>query len=685
MKSNITNFEPTGTDKQATWTSDNGNGAFTNPLLYDEFSDPDLIRVGDDFYMTGTTMHAMPGLPVLHSRDLVNWEFLTYAFETLDFGPQYHLEGGEIYGQGIWAPCLRYHNGTFYIFSNVNGQGTQVFTAADPAGPWKHGKLAGGFHDLSVLFDDDGKVYAIWNYDEVKMVELEPDLSGPKPGTERVIIPEGSGMGEGHHFYKIDGRYYIVSADYGPVGRMQCARADRPEGPYETVVISARETMGTQLGRWTGGLGPGETMTLSQPGENDFGCIPLHQGGIVDLPNGDWWGFSMGDAKSLGRMTFLSPVTWHDGWPYFGLPGNLTRSPRTWIKPNTEYKQSPAATYERSDDFNEPALKTIWQWNHIPDNTKWSLTVKQGALRLHTLPAENFFAARNSLTQRAIGPLSIVTTTLDAGGLMPGDVAGLALLNKPYAWLGIAHTDAGFVLRCYDELNNKTLEAPLNSPRVNLRAICDFIQETAYFSYSTDGQTFLSIGDEIGMGYQLKTFQGVRYTLFAFNETQKEGGYAEFESFHVDEPLADRTNNIPLGKVITLANFADNKPVVIARGLLHWCWPNSKEARSAAARFLVLDRGNGRVALQAEDGSGFITVAGIGASADVRLMKDEAGDASLFQWQDMLCNQFMLLSLKTHRYVSRLTDTGEPYAADSPGARPDRKDGSVFVWSEVGG
>src|SRR5262245_31740552 len=146
----------------ATWTPDNGDGTYTNPLFYDEFSDPDLIRVGDDFYLTGTTMHSMPGLPILHSKDLVNWEFVSYAMNTLDLGSAFRLEDGKnIYGQGIWAPSFRHHDGTFYIFSNVNQQTTQLFTATNPAGPWQHRAMRRSLHDLSVLFDDDGKVYAI--------------------------------------------------------------------------------------------------------------------------------------------------------------------------------------------------------------------------------------------------------------------------------------------------------------------------------------------------------------------------------------------------------------------------------------------------------------------------------------------------------------------------------------------
>ena len=197
-----------------------------------------MIRVGDDYYLTGTTNHAMPGLPLLHSKDLVNWEFLCYVSDKLDFGPQYRLEEGkDIYGQGIWAPCIRYHNGKFYIFSNVNGQTTQLYTATNPKGPWTHLKMKKSLHDLSVLFDDDGKTYVVWGYDEIHLAELTDDLLDIKPGTERVIVQKGSGAGEGCHFYKINGRYYITNTNYDPLCYQVCLRADRPTGPYEVNVI----------------------------------------------------------------------------------------------------------------------------------------------------------------------------------------------------------------------------------------------------------------------------------------------------------------------------------------------------------------------------------------------------------------------------------------------------------------
>ena len=180
------------------WLADNGNGTYTNPLFYDEFSDPDMIRVGEDYYMTGTTMHAIPGLPVLHSKDLINWDFLGYACRRLDFGPEFRLEDGKsVYGQGIWAPSLRYHNGTFYIFTDINHHNTQLYTATNPAGPWTHREMKRSFHDLSVLFDDDGKVYVVWGYRDIQFAQLNEQLDDIVPGTGRTIIGKEAGMGEG--------------------------------------------------------------------------------------------------------------------------------------------------------------------------------------------------------------------------------------------------------------------------------------------------------------------------------------------------------------------------------------------------------------------------------------------------------------------------------------------------------
>jgi xylan 1,4-beta-xylosidase len=674
------------------WTADNGNGTYSNPLFFDEFSDPDIIRVGDDFYLAGTTMHAMPGLVVLHSKDLVNWEFLSYAFDTLGLGKEFNLEDDkEAYGQGIWAPCIRYHNGTFYIFTNVNNHGMQVYISKDPKGPWIHKPLNMEIYDISILFDDDEKIYAVYKYNEVHLVELKSYLSGIVEGSEHVIIPAGNNMGEGHHMYKIKDKYYIISANYSPTGRMQCARSDKPYGPYETTVISAEETFGFQRGWLTQNVGlgrpvpePGFKFVLTPPGDNYFGAVPLHQGGIVDLPNGDWWGFSMIDFMSVGRTTCLSPVTWQDGWPYFGIRGNLGRSPRTWVKPNVASTTTPHAPYQRSDDFSGQKLLPVWQWNHNPVNKKWELNKKRGSLRLFTMPAKDFLWAKNTLTQRVIGPISSATAILDASSLKPGDIAGLAYLNMPYASLGVIKNNDGFVLRFYDQYSNKTTDVKLASGKVSLRATGDYEKDITQFSYSTDGNSFTNIGDSVRLPYQLKTFQGSRYALFAYNTSGKDGGYADFDDFKLLEPLADRSQNIPTGKIITLTNLGINSLVLAnPHGMMHSTGQGSKEYNGPGCRFKVHDRGKGRVVLEALNGIEFLTVVGIGISGDVRLIKEES-EASLFQWQDLLHNQCMLLSLKTNRYIGLTPGTGEPYAADRPGTLPNRKDGTVLTWKVVG-
>lgn len=680
----------TALGQQKSWTADNGNGTYTNPLFYDEFSDPDLIRVKDTFYLVGTTMHCNPGFVVLESKDLVNWDFCSYAFDRIDIDdPRFRLENGEeAYGQGIWAPCIRYHDGKFYIFSNINGIGMQVYVSSNPKGPWKHYNMGGAIHDLSVLFDQ-GKIFAVYGYDEVHCIEIKPDFSGYVEGSDRCLIPRGSAMGEGHHAYKINGKYYIISADYAPMGRMMCARADKLEGPYETRVISCRETMGTEHSTWVmnmpmdGSMPEADKwkMEIRKPNADNMGCATLHQGGIVQLENGDWWGFSMLDFLAVGRTTCLSPVTWVDGWPYFGLINNLGRSPRTWIKPDISAKVTPHAPYIRSDNFDAGKLLPIWQWNHLPDDKQWSL--KRGKLRLNTMPAKDLYWAKNTLTQRGIGPVSIATVTLDASHLKEGDIAGLGLLNIPYEWVGVTVRNGKSILSYYDLGKDKTIESPLMKSEIYLRITGDFEHEWAQFSFSMDGVNFQNIGNKLVVPYQTKTFQGARYALFAFNQKERMGGYAEFDDFRVEEPLADRSRNIPLGKVGSFLNLSNHQRMQAhPRKMVYSVWKGGKEYNTTDCQFRVLDRGNGKVVLEAMNGTGYVTVTGLGLSGDLRLSPKETEDC-LFMWQDMLHGQCMLMSLKTNRYVGLDPASGELYAADWAGTSASRLSGTVFQWEEA--
>src|ERR1017187_66894 len=332
------------------WTADNGNGTYSNPLFYGEFEDPDMIRVGDHYYLVGTTMHMNPALEILHSKDLVNWELVGYCMERLDFGPAFRLEGGNIYGRGIWAPCIRYHQGTFYIFSNVNGMGLQVFRSKSIQGPWERNQLPGR-HDLSVLFDDDlDKIFIIQGGSAPYPIEeLAPGLKSFITDAPKRTLPEK--MGEGHHLYKIKGKYVDVSAiPGGPVDQM-VAVADSIDGPWKVTRMVQGESLGVTQA------------TPARADTTDRG-LWLHQGGMCDTPAGQWWCVIMSDHGSPGRMVSLVPVTWAESFPLIGLPGNLRRAPNTWIKPNTGFTQEPKPTYVWDENFDSEKLNPHWQWNH---------------------------------------------------------------------------------------------------------------------------------------------------------------------------------------------------------------------------------------------------------------------------------------------------------------------------------
>lgn len=640
----------------STWVADNGDGTYSNPLFYDEFSDPDLIRVGDDFYMTGTTMHAMPGLPILRSRDLVNWTLVSYAVDKLDLGPAYRLEDGKAkYGQGIWAPSLRYHDGVFHIFSNVNGETTQLFTARDPKGPWTRTPMKRSLHDLSVLFDDDGKAYVVWGYQDIHFAQLDASLTDIVPGTERILIPKGAGMGEGAHFVKFDKTYFILSAEWDGM-RMAAARATSLAGPWEVnPAISAGEDFGLAKGYRLDGREPPFKISPPDPSARNWGS--LHQGTIVETPAGEWWGVSMYDANSIGRLVALSPVTWKDGWPYFGLAGNLGRTPRTWIKPKTDKLSRPRAPYVRSDDFSGPNLAPVWQWNHVPVDDKWSLTARPGFLRLSVQPATDFLAARNSLTQRAVGPRATATAALDVSGLVAGDVTGLALLNRPYGWIGVERTQEGPRVVRFDEQGASRVVAPLERDvrRVWFRVESDFLTERHRLSWSSDGVRFTPLGEDFVSVFQLMTFQGVRYALFAFNAEGREGGVVDFDSFILDEPNPRGVKPIPLAQAVLL------RPV-----------GRSASDDPLATPVRLVSRGPGRVALE-RDGQ----VLTVGDDSRVSWTARTGGDAETFQWIETLTGEVTLMSLKTHRYL-RLDGNG--LVANSPGPTEDGRDGVRFTW-----
>jgi hypothetical protein len=296
------------------------------------------------------------------------------------------------------------------------------------------------------------------------------------------------------------------------------------------------------------------------------------------------------------------------------------------------------------------------------------LSERPGFLRLHALPATSFYDARNTLTQRAIGPMSSPTVVLDVSNLKPGDTAGLGLLNLPYATLGVEKLTDGLEVVSYDQLRDQRVSVKMPGTRIWLRADCDFLKERARFSYSFDGITFTPIGDEVALIYQTFTFQGVRYALFSYNTTGAEGGFADFDSIDVYQPHTHGLKRpIPYGRSIRLASFHATTGLAAS---------GERLASEVPTRFEIVDRRLGSVALRS--GRRYVTVAEDGR---VALGVAQAGPAQNFQWIETPTGELVLMSLATNRFLRIDPQTGD-VRADSPGPMPDDSDGTRFIWTE---
>lgn len=407
----------------------------------------------------------------------------------------------------------------------------------------------------------------------------------------------------------------------------------------------------------------------------------------------------MSDHGSAGRMVSLVPITWDNDFPLIGLPGNLRKAPNTWIKPATGFTQEPKPSFIHDDNFDGGKINPHWQWNHVPDDTKWSITEKSGVLRLHSLPANDFYSARNSICQRPPGPESIMTVELDTTGMVAGDMSGLALLSSPYAWIGVVKTAEGTTLQMFDSTGrgggrrvapavpaapaNPPTMGPANPPKhLWLRVACNFDNDQAIFSWSADGKEFTPLGKPFTMTFQLRTFQGVRPALFNFNTSGQPGGYADFDNFTVEEPRARGIEReIPVGKTITLTSGADGSFLAANPESSTLVNIPAADMIPANAKFQVIDLGLGRVALKATNGKV------VSISADTAVLKDlggaEPGDAESFQWINLMRGDTMLMSLTNHRHLATKPNEVGPATVSATGPTPARKGGECFKWKTV--
>lgn len=486
------------------WESDNGDGTFTNPVLYADYPDPDIIRVGDDFYMVSTTFVDVPGIRILHSEDLVNWKIAGHAAIAVDGGDVYDLEGSTAYRGGFWACSLRYYDGTFYVLVNPTFGNARLYYTNDVTADWQYHQLDRPAYDPGLFFDDDGSGYILSGHSEMTLMELSSDYSSVVSQTNDVF----DAGGEGAHVIKRGQYYYVFNANptVWPF-QLRCSRATDLEGPWETgqVVLTAT----------TGG----------------------HQGSVVELADGSWFGFVHQDSGAIGRMPNLGPVFWENDWPVFGTPENRNVIADTVGKPILGKTISQPAT---SDDFSSTELGVQWQWNHNPDDSKWSLSERSGYLRLKPSQADRFWTAKNTLTQKGQGPESHGIVKLDLNGLQAGDRAGIGTLGKVN----------GTIYVSVDEQGNKTLRSGMDhrgvgahdgavpisveSDTIYLRVDLDFVEELGMCSFSYDGSTWTRFGGIFTLGFDIThaTFQGQKFALFCYNtETENSAGYVDVDSF----------------------------------------------------------------------------------------------------------------------------------------------------------
>ena len=513
-----------------------------NPMLWADVPDPDVIRVGDTFYLVSTTMHLMPGGPIMKSKDLKNWETVGYIFDRLTDSPKYDMQEGTVYGRGQWATSLKYHNGKFWALLAPNEGGpmgdTYIFTAPKAEGPWTiHSRLR-HFHDATLFFDDDDTPYVFFGTGE--MCQLTSDLKGVVEGSLRHYFQreeDERGLLEGTRVIKHNGTYYalLISHVYAP-GRHRrevCYRTKDLKGTWEKNVIL----------------------------ESDFGGFSyLAQGTIVDTEEGDWYGIMFQDRGGVGRVLTLSPVRWIDGWPLLGdengkVPEKMrpyrSGQPETHIVENDDFSTTPAASSSSLLTLNS-SLKKCWQWNHNPIDNAWSLSERPGFLRLKTnRVVENLYLAPNTLTQRMQGPVCSGDICIDISKMKDGDCAGLAAFNGDSGVLTIKKQGKKNILemseqkvsltereKAVTDVDVKVIETvELNQQKVWLRLDGDFQpghDDAANFYYSLDGENWTQIGTK---NYRMifdyrRFFMGSKFALFCY-ATKKAGGYADFDYFHV--------------------------------------------------------------------------------------------------------------------------------------------------------
>lgn len=541
---------------------DMGDGTYRNPILASDFSDPDPLRVGNDYYMVTSTFETYPGVTVLHSKDLVNWEIIGNVFDDFSkINQKFMPQAMDRYGLGVFAPSIRYHNGLFYVYVNLMSDGMFYATTDDPSGKWnvqylrdKNGKALRltGWTDPCPFWDENGKAYLIssrpskvWHgylfqmtpdgkqlldADVAHMNIPDIDYQYPKGGT--VYSPNFST--EGNKIYKRNGYYYIIHIEF----------------------LDGGNGAGTYIYRSKNIYGTKEDGTPGKPGDPgkyeikriDAQSTPYRQalpgqGGLVNTPDGRWfWIAQFNKLGPEGRTPCLLPVTWIEDWPVIGETISNGYGTMAWRLPKPIVSTNINLPHT-SDDFTSLKLGKKWGWNHQPDDSKWSLNERPGYLRLYaSRTADNsdcFFKCSNTIEQRYMSSDSVcISINLDLSGMTEGQNTGLVHFNggKNYGLLGVTRINGKYQLY-YESDSTRTNGICFSNNIIYLRSTSTFEyrnkeeifnSEGAYFSYSFDNQKYTTFGNEYRM--QSANFRGDMVGIFTYNN-KNGNGFVDIDKF----------------------------------------------------------------------------------------------------------------------------------------------------------
>ncbi|MGQ1948327.1 glycoside hydrolase family 43 protein [Geofilum sp. OHC36d9] len=513
------------------WVADNGDGTYTNPILYADYSDPDVLRVGGDYYLTASSFNCSPGLPILHSKDLVNWSIVNYALPHLNYNKIFVVPQ---HGKGVWAPSIKYHDGEFYIYWGDPDWGIYMVKTKNPLDQWSKPVLvkeAKGMIDPSPLWDEDGKTYLItaWAASRANVNSVLTVWEMNKEGTE--IVSQGKHVFDGHDnhhtvegpkMYKKDDYYYIFCPAGGvSTGWQLILRSKNIYGPYEQKVV----------------MHQGNT-TINGP----------HQGAWIETQIGESWFMHFQDKGAYGRVLHLNPVKWEDGWPMMGedINGDGIGEPVAIHKKPDVGKKWPICTPAESDEFDNGQLGLQWQWA-ANQSVKWAVQLPgQNYLRLLAYPKPDastpLWMVPNLLMQKISAPDFVATTKMKLTlewDVWQGKKAGLTIMGNDYAYLAMSKDHKGFKLELFKgrvtdryyaiEQLEETVYLASNEAylrvQVNSPGICQF-------SYSEDGMIF----KEVGLPYQAKPelWIGAKVGVFSLMEPGvRTGGYADFDWFRI--------------------------------------------------------------------------------------------------------------------------------------------------------